>query len=137
MVFNSQQALRQLLCFSVVENCLESIMKSLLQSAMILLTSHNTFSGAQSCKPSCVMTGFFTVMNLIHIQYNSTSQVHIQYCTSFNIVCQTEASPCKIASARSSFLISGAVASQLHLNLSNVLKLQGLTKCKCSAGSQE
>ena len=30
--------------------------------------------------------------------------------------------------------ISAAIASQLHLNLSNVLKLQGLTKYKCSAG---
>ena len=45
------------------------------------------------------------------------------------------ASPrCKITSAGSPFQISVAVAS---LNLSDVLKLQGLTKCTSSAGSQD
>ena len=66
-----------------------------------------------------------------------TNQVHTQRCTSFNMVCHPEASPCKIKSAGSPFQISAAVASQLHINLSNVLKLQGLTKHKCLAGSQE
>ena len=30
----------------------------------------------------------------VHLQYSYTSQVHIQHCTSFNIVCQPEACPC-------------------------------------------
>ena len=62
--------------------------------------------------------------------YSCTNQVHIQRCTSFNIVHHPQASPCKIRSAGSPFQISAAVASQLHLNLFNVLKLQGLTKHK-------
>ena len=56
---------------------------------------------------------------------------------SFSIVCQPETLPCKIMSAGRPFQISVAVASQLHLNLSSVLKLQGLTRRRCSAGSQE
>ena len=47
-----------------------------------------------------------------------------------------QASPCKIRSAGSPFQISAAVASQLHLYLSNVLKLQGLTKRRCSADDE-
>ena len=37
-------------------------------------------------------------------------------------------------STGSPFDISFAVTDHLHLNLSKVLKLQGLTKCNCSAG---
>ena len=83
--------------------------------------------------------GYFTIINLIHIHtiFGYTSQVHIQCCASFHIMHQPEASPCKITLAGSPFQISAAVASQLRLNLSIVLKIQGLTKCKCSAGSQE
>ena len=66
-----------------------------------------------------------------------TYQVHTQHSTSFNMVHHPEASPCKIKSAGSSFQISTALPSQLRFNLSNVLKLQGLTKYKCSAVSQE
>ena len=81
--------------------------------------------------------GYFTVINLIHIQYDYTSQVHIQHCASFHIMHQPEACHSKITSAGSSFQISAAVASQLRLNLSSVLKLQGSTKHKCLAGLQE
>ena len=56
---------------------------------------------------------------------------------SFNTVRQPKTSPGKMTLAGRSFQISAAVASQLRLNLSSVLKLQGLTKRKCSAGSQE
>ena len=81
--------------------------------------------------------GYFTVMNLIHIQYGYTSQVQIQRCASFHIMHQPEASPRKITSAGCPFQISAAVASQLCLNLSSVLNITGITKRKCSAGSQE
>ena len=49
--------------------------------------------------------------------YSCTNQVHIQHCTSFNIVRHPQASPCKIKSAGSPFQISAAVPSQLRLNL--------------------
>ena len=42
-----------------------------------------------------------------------------------------------IMSAVSLYQIAGTVASQLRLNLSKVLKLQGLMKPKCLARSQE
>ena len=54
--------------------------------------------------------------------YSCTNQVHIQRCTSFNIVRHPQASPCKIKSAGSPFQVSAAVDSQLSLNMSNVLK---------------
>ena len=47
-----------------------------------------------------------------------------------------EASPCKIKSAGSPLQMPAALASQLRLNISAVLELQGLTKYKCSAGSR-
>ena len=46
---------------------------------------------------------------------------------SFNTVRQPKTSPGKMTLAGRSFQISAAVASQLRLNLSSVLKLQGLT----------
>ena len=54
---------------------------------------------------------------------------------SFSTVRQPETSPRKIMSAGKPFQMSVAVASQLRLNLSSVLKLQRLTRRRCSAGS--
>ena len=81
------------------------------------------------------MSFFFTVINLITIiQYEC--QLHTKHCTSFNIVHQPKVFSCKITLAGSPFQISAAVASQVCLNLLNILKLQGLTKHEHSAGFQ-
>ena len=61
-------------------------------------------------------------------------QSYTQYYKSLNYSMPPRVSPCKIISAGRSFQVVTAKVNQLLLNLSNVLKLQGLG---CSAGSQE
>ena len=62
---------------------------------------------------------FFTVININLITTTSYKyQLRIQRCVSFNMVHHPRVSPCKITSSK-------------------VLKLQGLTKRRCSAGSQK
>ena len=75
-------------------------------------------------------TQSYVYCNKPHTHTYSTNQVHTQCCTFFSMVCNPEASPCKIKLAGSLFQISTAVTSQLRLNMSNVRKLQGLTKRK-------
>ena len=84
--------------------------------------SWGSFSDVQFAAKAKI-TSFYC--NKPHTHTYGTNQVHTQHCTSSNMMYHPEAFPCEIKSAGSPFQISAEIASQLCIDLSNVLKLEG------------